>query len=406
MRIFKPNFVGMVVLLVGAAILLLTMGVGNGTIGWTRSEIRGPNRKELKVPPTRVATVVIAPETVDVIHSYSGTIRPFERHTASFEVMGRVESFGTDQQGRTLDIGSIVTPGQVLAALDNVDRLAMLDETNARLEKAQAERQRYERLRTGGDSLVTEERWLGIITETKMAEATKRRMEKQLEDATLRAPQPQTPRDDGQPQRFRLSKRMVNVGASVNAHQPVFELIEVDRVRLVVGVPESKIRDVKVGQRALVERFAQDLFGQKLPLLEGRVHQVAEAADANTGLFEVEVMLYNDADELKPGMFAMAHLVVDQLHDGFRLPLASLVHRDGQAMVFYVDPELKARALPVQRWIEQGPDVLLEQLAPEHRQVVVRGQHRLVDGREVELVGGDAIDAGEPAPEVRVVTPQ
>lgn len=396
----------MVVLAVGAAILLLTMGVGSGTIGWTRSEVEGPNRKELKTPPTRVAATRAEPEMIDIVHSYSGTIRPFERHTASFEIMGRVEALGQDEQGKLLDVGSIVTPGQVLAALDNVERLAMLDETNARLEKAQAERQRYERLRANGDSLVTEERWLAVITETKTAEAAKRRMEKQLEDATLRAPQPQRPRDDGQPSRFRVSKRMINVGASVNAHQAVFELIESDRVRLVVGVPESKIRDVKVGQRAQVERFAQDLFGQKLPLLEGRVYQVAEAADASTGLFEVEVLLYNDADELKPGMFAMAHLVVDQIQDGFRLPLASVVHRDGQAMLFYIDEEMKARALPVTRSIEQGPDVLLEQLLPEHRHVVIRGQHRLVDGREVELVSGDAIDAGEPASEVRVVTPQ
>lgn len=406
MRIFRPNLAGMVVLLVGAAVLLLTMGVGSGRIGWTRGEAGGPRRKELKTPPTRIAANHVEPETIDIIHSYSGTIRPFERHTASFEVMGRVEALGKDAQGKILDVGSVVTPGQVLATLDNIERLAMLDETNARLEKAQAERQRYERLRTGGDSLVTEERWLAVITETKTTDAAKRRMEKQLQDATLRAPEPQKPRDDGQPSRFRISKRMINVGASVNAHQAVFELIESDRVRLVVGVPEAKIRDVKVGQRAQVERFAQDLFGQKLPLLEGRVYQVAEAADASTGLFEVEVLLYNDVDELKPGMFAMAHVVVDQLRDGFRLPLASVVHRDGQALLFYVDGEMKARALPVARSIEQGPHVLLEQMASEHRHVVVRGQHRLVDGREVELVSGDLIDAGEPAAEVRVVAPQ
>lgn len=405
MRIFRPNFAGLMVLSVGAAILLLTIGVGSGAIGWTRGPLAAANRTQLKIPPTRVAAANVVPEDVDIVHSYSGTIRPFERHTASFEIMGRVETVGKDAEGRMLDVGSVVTPDQVLATLDNVERLAMLDETNARLEKAQAERQRYERLRAGGDSLVTEERWLAVITDNKTTEAAKRRMEKQLQDATLRAPEAQKPRDDGQPSRFRISKRMINVGASVNAHQAVFELIEADRVRLVIGVPESKVRDVKVGQRAQVERFAQDLFGQKLPLLDGRVYQVAEAADASTGLFEVEVLLYNDADELKPGMFAMAHLVVDQLRQGFRLPLASVVHRDGQSMLFCIDSELKARAVPVTRSIEQGPHVLLEQLAPEHRQVVVRGQHRLVDGREVELVSGEAFDTGDPAPEVRVVAP-
>jgi hypothetical protein len=37
-------------------------------------------------------------------------------------------------------------------------------------------------------------------------------------------------------------------------------------------------------------------------------------------------------------------------------------------------------------YVEQGFDLIVFELPPEHRAVVVSGQHRLVDGRLIEIV--------------------
>ena len=43
----------------------------------------------------------------------------------------------------------------------------------------------------------------------------------------------------------------------------------------------------------------------------------------------------------------------------------------------------------LRRWIEQGADMIMPDVAPEHQTVVIRGQHRLYHGRPVTLVNDD-----------------
>ena len=45
----------------------------------------------------------------------SGTIEPMEVVDVGAQVAGRIKSFGTDSQGKTVDFGSVVDKGAVLA---------------------------------------------------------------------------------------------------------------------------------------------------------------------------------------------------------------------------------------------------------------------------------------------------
>jgi len=321
-------------------------------------------------------------------------------------------------QPEPLDEGDEVTAGQLLAKLDNRSHLARLDElraryaenqaklkdASARREKAHQDMRRAEGLRRRGGTAITDAQYDEYVANLAVAEAqydaAKAQVNvaaaqyemarKEYEDTFLRSPV------DGV-----IAKRHVNPGESVSPHQPVMEIIQVGRVLLVVGVPEAYIGHVRVGQKVRVELLARDRFGRKRPELPGRVHQVAEAADQTTGLFEVEVAVDNPQRRWKPGLIALGHIVVQEMQ-GYRVPLASAVFREEEAFVFAADGSGVARKVPIEHWIEQGRDLILEDLAPEHRRVVVRGQHRLVDGRPVELVeleGSETPDL-EP-PEVR-----
>jgi multidrug efflux pump subunit AcrA (membrane-fusion protein) len=140
--------------------------------------------------------------------------------------------------------------------------------------------------------------------------------------------------------------------------------------------------------------LARDRFRRKRPPLEGHVRRVAQAADDTTGLFEVEVVLANPGGSLKPGLIGLAHVVV-QTVQGFRIPETAVVFREGRAFLFSVDSSGVARQFVLEDWIEEGSDLILAELPPEHRRIVVRGQHRLVDGRaveEVDLAGDPRLD--------------
>ncbi len=324
-------------------------------------------------PKAVVAILETHSELIEIIEKYHGMIRPFERHPLAFEVPGLLESLGENEDGDPLDVGDRVKSGQILAQLDERRLQAQLRESRARVENTQFDLQRYETIRSQGLRAITEQEYQTAVTEATLAEAQHDIAIQNLEDAVLRT------RVNGV-----ISKRMAQVGESVNMHQMIFEVLELDRVLLVVGVPESRIRDIKVGQDVHVRFIASDAFGRPHRIMQGTVHQVGEAADERLGLFEVEVVIDNSEGDLKPGLVAQARIIIDRIN-GFRVPIEAAVMRGDRVMLFSIDEQARAQSYSLGDRREQGGDLILLELPEEHRRVVVRGQHRLVDGREVEI---------------------
>jgi len=419
-RKITGRILGLLIVTGVAVVLAISVTAG----GWGRKGEVKP-AVDLKAAATPVSVMEVRLEPIEVTDTYAGMIRPRERFTLGFEVAGRVEKLGTNEAagggapsaaGKPLDEGDEVTAGQLLARLDNRAHLARLEEARARYaenqaklkdasarrEQAHDDMRRAEGLRRRGGSAITEAEYRQYVTNLAVAEAQYDAAKAQV---SVAAAQFEIVREEYDNTFLRapvdgvIAKRHVNVGESLSPHQPVMEIIQVDRVLLVVGVPEAYVSHVRSGQNVHVELLARDRFGRKRPELQGRVQRVAEAADQTTGLFEVEIAVDNPQRRWKPGLIALGHIVVQQMQ-GYRVPLASAVFREEETFLFSVDGSGVARKVPVGHWIEQGRDLILERLPPEHRRVVVRGQHRLVDGRPVELVELE----GSRLPEMEVPT--
>lgn len=380
----------------------------------------------------RVAVMQVERQEVEILATYSGMVRPWERYTMGFEVAGRVESLGTNDGGVPLDDGDRVEPRQVLARLDDRIFRARKSEAAARLELATSNMNRARRLEQANIGAITESDLQDRLTELALAKAQHAVAQKQLEDATLRSPVQGT-----------ISRRFINVGESVNAQQPAFELIENDRLLLILGVPESDIpqlesrmravqrpdhrsADIGPGQdqvfRAYVQLLGRDIFGKPRQRFEASVYRISETADTTTGLFEVEVELPNEDGLLKPGMVARADLVIDTVI-GYRVPANSVVFRRHRgtnggpgsggthAFVFAVDAEppgvvdarnadtaasvvRRVRRIDLVRWVEQGDSVIVTESSQPLSTLVRRGQHRLIGGEAVQVV-----PFAEPVPE-------
>ena len=370
MRQYAGNMVGLLVVTVGAAAVMVTVITGKfGLFGETVAT--GASRKV--VPKAVVAVLETRREPIEIIEKYHGMIRPFERHPLGFEIPGLLESFGENDAGEPLDVGDHVKAGEILAQLDERRLQAQLRESRAEMEKAQYDLQRDESIREQGLHAITEQEYQTAVTQATLAESQYEIAIQNLEDAVLRT------RVDGV-----ISKRMAQVGESVNLHQMIFEVLELDRVLLVVGVPESRIRDIRVGQEVRVRIVASDAFGRPHPAVQGVVHQVGEAADEKLGLFEVEVVIDNPDGDLKPGLVAQAEILIDRIN-GFRVPIEAAVVRGDRSILFSIDEQAKARSFELGDRREQDGNLILLELPEGFRRVVVRGQHRLVDGREVEI---------------------
>ncbi len=368
-----------------------------------------------------LAPVTVQPLTrqrIEIIDSYAGTIEPLERFSLAFQLAGRIESLGANESGRPLDIGDRVKAGQVLAQLDTRILIARREEANANLENAQTEYQRLVNLRERSAGAVTQTAFQTATQTLAVAKAMKDIAEKNLEDAQLISPV------DGV-----ISARMVNAGESINLHQPAFELVQVDKVLLTVGVPESRIIAIQkqfnetrrtaqpntaAGKpdptsdfKVYVRRFDTSSNLESDTILQGTVYQIAETVSNRNGLFEVEVLLDNSQRLLKPGVVGKADFVIREI-DGFQIPVESVVFNDRVASIFFAQmapdqatstvdfagmdvaevPNYVAHRIEIPSYIEQGRNFVLADLPKNHELLIVQGQHRLVEGRPLEIMSG------------------
>ncbi len=437
--------------------LAVTVAIVVTASRWGRNAPGEGQDHQRVIPPTPVSVIQVPLESIEITDSYSGMIRPRERFSLGFEIAGRVETLGINNSGKRkdepLDEGDWVSAGDVLARLDDRVLRARLEEAkaqldqakaqvkecNARLENAQSDMARSRELKQRGSRVITDAEYQDVAAKLAVADAQAiaaraqsavalahlQTAHKNLEDSTLLSPVKGV-----------ISKRYVNPGESVNPQQPVMEIIQVDEVLLVVGVPEAYVGEIRVGRPVHVELLARDRFRRKRPTTDGYVHQVAEAADQTTGLFEVEIVLRNSQRRWKPGLIALAKIVVDEV-EGFRIPVTCAVFRQEETFLFLLDEvdkdgkahrfglpdwieegsdlviplssdafrggetflfspgqDGKARRFDLRDWLAQGSDGILPQLPKVYWSVVSRGQHRLVDGRGVKLV---PLDDGKPA---------
>jgi len=390
---------------------------------FARTTKTAPRAPEEPVYPVSTTDLQLSDEEFSV--TYAGMLRPFERYPLSFEVAGRIVAFNAADGEKQLDQGDNVQPGQVVARLDDTLMVVARTEASAQLELAQANLKRLQDLRGKNRDIVTSREYEDALTDVRLAQARLDRAEKNWRDTRLVSPAHAV-----------IAQRMGNPGVSVAPHTPVLELLEVDRLLLVVGVPEARIHDLRLDQPVRVQLIGHDFYGNPWPPQMGKIYRLDEAADQQTGLFEVEVLLPNDqvpnaqasrdqaaheetpplgagtktapeksapekpapekpASEktggiseaplhLRPGLIARATIVL-QKRPAYRLPVDAFVQRERQLGVFVVDDEDRARFVFLPQFVEQGAHALLTTWPAESRRLILRGQHRLVEGVRVNV---------------------
>ena len=96
---------------------------------------RGKTGKAAKL---EFKTAEITRATVQRTISATGTVEPEELVNVGAQVNGKIMSFGKDADGKTVDYGSRVKAGMVLAQIDDVTYKAELQSVEAQLEQAKA----------------------------------------------------------------------------------------------------------------------------------------------------------------------------------------------------------------------------------------------------------------------------
>lgn len=182
-----------------------------------------------------------------------------------------------------------------------------------------------------------------------------------------------------------IGMRRVNVGDTVASGNPVFSVLDLDPVKVRVGIPEAEIGNVHEGARAVVS--IPSLGGQSF---EGKVEAVGVSADLASRTFTTKISISNASHLLRAGMVSESRVYGSAMVDALTVPGSAIV-RDarGFSLVYVFDG---ARGRVFARRVELGTligsEVEIKSGLKPSDQIVVAGQQNVQEGSKVSLTGG------------------
>ncbi len=315
--------------------------------------------------------------------SVSGTVAsPEEPVEVSFLVSGKVIKVSPRE-------GDYVKKGQLLAQIDPTDYSLALEAAGAKANQAKVEldrsRDEYGRMKflynsrslAKNDFEKFKAAYLSAVQLVGQAVASKKLAGKHLRDTFLYAPA------SGY-----ISRRSIEPGETASPGRPAFEIVKLDPVEINVGVPETDIHLVRVGQRAIVTIPA--LPGKSF---EGRVRVINVSADPTTRTYMTRIDVPNPDHILRIGMVAEARIEGATTVNLMTLPAQTILRDSQGATIVYVYYPEQGRvyARRVETGAVYGTDIVIRSGLSGDEAIVFAGQDRLRDGALVSLAdNGDS----------------
>ena len=162
----------------------------------------------------------------------------------------------------------------------------------------------------------------------------------------------------------------------------VLSLVEIDKLKTTIAIPESYYPLVKKGMTADI---TSDVYpGQQF---KGTVHIVYPIVNPTSRTFDVELEIDNREQILRPGMFARVALSVGKAETVIVPDYAVLKMQGSNERYIFVVENGKARRIVVKIGdrFNDRVEIVSEQLQPG-MELITEGQGRLNDGVSVQVV--------------------
>jgi RND family efflux transporter MFP subunit len=352
-------------------------------------------KKPIQQPPQGVQAQAIKQQAgaSDGALRFSAVVAPDSQVPLAFRIPGYVISLKQmrGQDGRMRDIaeGDRVSRGAVLVRIRSSEYEDKVRQASSQAAAAEAVFQKakldfdraahlYEtQSLTKPDFDSARAQYDASQQQLKSARALTSEAEIALGDTSLTAP------FDGE-----IVKKSVEMGAFLGPGVPAFAIARTDLVKIVVGVPDTVVRSVKLGQPVEV---GIDAFPTRT--FHGRISRMSSAADSVTRNFEVEVAIPNQNHSLKVGMIGSLQLEQQEAENrasALLVPLSAVVQaKDGKYGVFVVSDSNAgevARLRGIEIGAVNGTDINIVSGLQAGDRIITTGANLLKDGQRIEVL--------------------
>ncbi|SDR06465.1 RND family efflux transporter, MFP subunit [Chryseobacterium soldanellicola] len=314
-----------------------------------------------QVDKINVNVVTVTRENINTDYSANGTFLPKQEMNQSSEIAGRIVSVLVKE-------GSRVSAGQTLAVIKKDAIEVDVSQAQNNLQNAIIDNQRYENAyKTGG---VTKQQLDNSRLQLKNAQAAVRAQGVRVNDTSIRAGISGT-----------INKKMIEPGTVVSVGSSMFEIVNINSLKLSVLVDESQIGRIQLGQEVPinVNVLPNESFS-------GRITFIAPKSDASLN-FPVEIEVQNKGN-LKAGMYATALFKTNhgaETQNMLTVPAEAFVNGVSSGQLFIVQNGT-AKLIKVTIGKIYGDKVQILSGLNGGEQVITSGQINLDNGSKINIV--------------------
>jgi RND family efflux transporter MFP subunit len=175
----------------------------------------------------------------------------------------------------------------------------------------------------------------------------------------------------------------VDPGALINAGaggRELFDIAQVDTLRVYTSVPQAYAPYIKVGSKAPVT--LQEYPGQTFT---GVVVRTAESIDPATRTLLTEVDVDNKDGRLLPGSFGQVHFAVGSNVQKLTVPVNAMLFRAEGPRVAVVGPDHKVQLRPLSIGRDYGATLEVLGGLDVNDQIIINPSDSLENGQQVEI---------------------
>jgi membrane fusion protein (multidrug efflux system) len=280
-------------------------------------------------PPVQLAADDVATARTATLETgplVSGTLEAADSATVRAQLGGTVKSVGPE-------LGQTVARNAVLARIDTrglgaaaSSAHAQVTSAQAQLEVARREVERTQALVAAGavarrEQEQADSRATAQQAAVDQARAQSAAAQKQLDDATVRAPMAGV-----------VAQRAVNTGDVVTPGATLYQIIDPSSVRLSASVPSEQLGSLAIGQAV---RFT--VHGYPDQTFTGAVSRIAPSADPVTKQIAILVDVPTPAHQLLAGLFARGRIAA-KTATGVAIPAVAVDGRSNPPTVLRIKP--------------------------------------------------------------------
>lgn len=344
---YMKNFLYLFILLSGALTIYSCGGDGE-----TKTE---PEKKIQAVKVQEIISTTFK-ETFTIV----GIVKPFQSAKVSSEEGGLITY-------QPFDKGSRVSRGQVVVRLRKDQDAAAYDQAQTQYELAKTNFERMEKLYN--ESVATEQDYTNAKFQLELSERSLDVLETRLSKSYVTSPISGV-----------VDQKYMSKGEVCGPGTPILNVVDVSRVKISGGMPESFVGDVAKGTEVKITFSVypgEEFFG--------KVNYVAPTISQTNRTFEIETILNNNQGKFKPEMSANIEIEKASIEDAIVLPQDLVVDFGTEKFVFVLENGV-AKKRVVTLGGRNGNDVHITSGLSSGDKLILEGFQSVSDGDTVQII--------------------